>query len=131
MCLVLVSFGYDSRKVENEMGGPELQLRFMDCLKLLRRQQQMQAMTMIGTVGSFLAKNKQKTILEEINDDIAHIDALTGHRAVEKEIDTRTPEQRKKDQDAFLRNAALARESFIAYRRKSISQRKLERTPVR
>jgi len=115
---MLTSLGYESQKVAQEMAGPELQLRFLDCLKLLRRQQQMQATTLIGSVGAFLVKKKDKTILEEINDEIASINALSGDCEAEvKQKQELTEEQQKKCQEEFLKKAVLDREKFIARRK--------------
>ncbi len=118
MCLTLIAFGFEPQKVEEEMGSPELQLRFMDCLKLIRRQQQMQATTLIGFVGSFLAKEGQKTIIEEINNDIAKLSSMTGNLQVMQDSqDTMTDEERQKEEQQLIQKMYAQRESFIAHRK--------------
>ena len=87
-CQVLIVFGFDPHHVEQEMGVPELELRFLDCLKLMRRQQQMQSLTLLSSIGSLLVKKGQQTFVEMLNDEIAEVNRILGE--TDEDLDRRS-----------------------------------------
>jgi len=120
MCLVIASVGkFDPLYVENEMGFPEMQIRFLDCLKIIKRQQQLQAMTLVGAVGSFLVSKGQKTMFEEIEIEIEKIASLTDGAN-----ETRSPEEDKIRQAKKLKDAYELREAFMQSRKNNKIQGK-------
>lgn len=108
--------GFEPEYVEGEMGIPELQLRFLDCLKIMKRNQQMQALVFVGSIGSFLVKKEQKTLFEELQSEIEKI-ALLTEKEEPKKVD-------KKEKEKKLQQALILREDFLAKMKSGKLQRK-------
>ncbi|MFH0814306.1 MAG: hypothetical protein V2A69_15935 [Pseudomonadota bacterium] len=66
------------------MGQAELMFHFLTAMKLLTRARQMQGSLLISSIGSFLVEKGQKTILEELNEDMLELDRLLGVSEEEK-----------------------------------------------
>ena len=78
MALFLIMMGLDSDKIYFHMGEAEFQFQFLQALKLTTRIRQMQAGTLISSIGSFLVKKGQKTIIEEMQSELEGIDKILG-----------------------------------------------------
>ena len=78
MALLLVRFGFEEKRVFVEMGQAEFMYHFYTCLKLLARERQLQSSMLISSVGTFFLKKGQKTILEELNEDMLALDEIFG-----------------------------------------------------
>lgn len=87
----MIAFGYEPRYIEEEIGLAELEIRFLDALKLMCRQRQMQATTLLSAVGSLLVKKGQKTFVEEMTSSIEYINRLLGE--TEDALTARTREE--------------------------------------
>ncbi len=72
---------------------PEIEIRFLDCLKLMRRSQMQQASTLLGAVTSVIAKKGDKTFFEEVINDIIMINQSINEIDMPPE-DTRTKEEK-------------------------------------
>lgn len=78
MALVLIALGFDSDRVYKEMGQAEFTYHFLTGMKLITRSRILQSSVMISSLGSLFVKPDQKTIIEELNDELAEIDGLIG-----------------------------------------------------
>jgi len=107
---MLIAFGYESHNVEQTWGIAEFEVRFMDCLKLMRRQQQLQASTLLNTVGSLFVKKGEKTFFENIDSDIESINIMLGESGIPKQI---TIESKTKGPKKWEIDAMKMRESFM------------------
>lgn len=107
---MLIAFGYEPHVVEQEWGIAEFEMRFMDCLKLMRRQQQLQASTLLSAVGSLFVKKGEKTFFESIDDDIKSINIILGETGLPKQI---TIESEGKGPKKWEIDAMKIRESFM------------------
>ena len=61
------------------MGQAELMWWFLNAFSVISRSRQMQAGTLISSVGTFFLKEGQKSIIEEIGDEVAKIQKLFGY----------------------------------------------------
>jgi hypothetical protein len=86
MALTLIYIGFTADEVYEQMGVAEFFYHYKTASILLKRQQQTSAATLIGTVGSFFVKNNEKTIIEQLQEDIDVIRGVTaGNIEAEKE----------------------------------------------
>jgi len=77
------------------MGIAELNYHFLTVMVITRRTQQLQAATLMGTVGSFFVKEGEKTIIETLQEDIDNLKGVT------KSIEEVRKERIKKGQQAI------------------------------
>lgn len=75
MALTLIHLGFKASEVYDNMGLAEFFYHYKTASVLIKRQQQIEAATLIGTVGSFFVKRNEKTIIETLQEDI---DAIRG-----------------------------------------------------
>lgn len=114
MCaLVARTFGFEPREVEEEMGFPEVQFRFVDALKITRRQQGVLATSIIGAVGAFFVKSGEKTMLEEWDADIEKLSQALGD-IPEQDSGHAESEARSKAQLEDWRHAQVLREMLAS-----------------
>ena len=77
--------GFDERRVWFEMGQVELQYHFMTVMKLITRASQMQSSLLLNTVGSLFVKPGQKTLIEELSEELVAIEDFFGAKTEPKE----------------------------------------------
>jgi len=77
------------------MGIAEFNYHFLTAMTLLKRAQQLQAATLMGTVGSFFVQKGQKTIIESLQDEIS------GLKGVVKTVEEIKEEKIKKGHQAL------------------------------
>ena len=75
--MILINAGFSSHQVYYEMGIAEVNYHFITAMTLLKRSQQMQASTLMGTVGSFFIGKGEKTIIEMLQEDISELKGIT------------------------------------------------------
>ena len=85
MALLLIGFGFEPHKVYYEMGIAEFNYHFVTAIKLLRRAQQIQASTLIGTIGTFFVKSGEKTIIEMLQEDIEELAEIFVEKTPERD----------------------------------------------
>ena len=87
MALVLINIGFKPDHVYYRMGMAEFNLHFITAMKVIKRAQQMQSATFMGSIGSFFVKKGQKTIIETLGEEIKMFDLMVGGK--KKAVDSR------------------------------------------
>lgn len=104
--------------METNWSLPELEMRFLDYLKIYRRQQMMQSMTFMKTIATFFIKNGEQSFFEEVIEDIKMINENIGESRSKEEIeetvdDGKTDEEREQERKEKLSRMMARHKSFM------------------
>lgn len=96
------------------MGIPELTIRFLDSMKIVKRQQLLQAEGFVQSIGSFFAANGDKTFFEITEEGLARTNAILGEN--EHDVDKKensAPRVMSKEEIEYQKSV---REKIVAMR---------------
>lgn len=99
MIFHLISFGFEPEKVFN-MSFPYFYLSFTMSLKVSIRQRLISSSDFISSIGSFLVKKGEKTLVEDLAEQMLLIDEYIGD--LEEEINNNFNVIKRKDPDKIM-----------------------------